>query len=316
MKNFAISKEEKNRILEMHSPKKILSEQLQNLRRFFGGNIDDLFKMFSDDAVKSLDDVFAKIISNPKNISVRGSEYYVKSASGMEIPTKDIQDLVSLVAQGKRDAASISKYLPGKLADGSEFRDIIVAALEKRGAKTAVQKSVSKLPIGRIGQDFMELAKDMGGWIQATNVTGNMSGWKFHVYADNLDEVAFLYERLLPVVKKYGAGFKLAGVEMLEKLAKNSVQKGKGVTLYLPSSTIAKNAQKEFLSDLQSAIKGYEKNGAISGDKMITNNIGYRYELSQPIDVSKGVDMYQYRALYKSNEGGGHNITDNPDLFK
>ncbi len=49
---------------------------------------------------------------------------------------------------------------------------------------------------------------------------------------------------------------------------------------------------------------------------MITKNIGYRYELSQPIDPTKGVDMKQYTSLYKSNEGGGHNIEGNLDLFK
>lgn len=319
MKNFVISKEEKNRILEMHSPKKILSEQLQNLRRFFGGNVDDLFKMFSDDVVKSLDDVFAKIISNPKNVYVRGSEYYVKSASGMEIPAKDIQDLVSAVVQGKRDAASISKYLPGKLADGSEFRNIITSALETKGSKIAGQgtgKAVSKLTLGKLGQDFKEMASQIGGWIQAKSAVGNMSGWKFHVYADNLDEAAFLYEKLLPVANKHGAGMKVASSQMLDRLAQNTVQKGKGITLYLPSSVVAKKAEKEFLSDIQSAIKGYEKSGNISGDKMITNNIGYRYELSQPIDPSKGVDMKQYSIMYKGNEGGGHNIQGNPDLFK
>lgn len=154
MKKLVISKEERNRILEMHSPKKILSEQPKALSRFFGGNVDDLFKMFSDDAVKSLDDVFAKIISNPKNIYVRGSEYYVKSASGMEIPVKDIKDLVSLVAQGKRDAASISKYLPGKLADGSEFRNIITSTLETRGAKMASSQAAGRA-LGQFETKFL-----------------------------------------------------------------------------------------------------------------------------------------------------------------
>jgi hypothetical protein len=156
MKNFIISKEERNRILEMHSPKKILIEQAQYLylRRFFGGNVDDLFKMFSDDAVKSLDDVFAKIIKNPKNIYVRGSEYYLKSASGMEIPVKDIQDMVSAVAQGKRDAASISKFLPRNLADGSEFRNIITSALETRGAKVVSSQAAGRA-LGQFETKFL-----------------------------------------------------------------------------------------------------------------------------------------------------------------
>ena len=179
-----------------------------------------------------------------------------------------------------------------------------------------ISQESSRLPIGAVGQSFKEMASEIGGWIQPNNVVGNMSGWKFHVYADNLDEVSFLYEKLLPVANKHGAGMKLASSEMLNRLAQNPVQKGKGVTLYLPSNVIAKNAQKYFLSDIQSAINGYKKSGQISGDKMITDNIGYRYELSKPIDASKGVNMNEYRALYKSNEGGPHNMQGNPDLFK
>lgn len=70
------------------------------------------------------------------------------------------------------------------------------------------------------------------------------------------------------------------------------------------------------MNDIQSAINGYKKSGQISGDKMITDNIGYRYELSKPIDASKGVNMNEYSALYKSNDGGPHNIDRNPDLFR
>ena len=191
--------------------------------------------------------------------------------------------------------------------------------MEKKGVQNIAQSTaqgVSKLPLGSVGQSFKEMASQIGGWLQVKNPVGNLSGWKFHVYADNLDEAAFLYEKLLPIANKHGAGMKVASSKMLDTLSQSTIQKGKGVTLYLPSSVIEKNAQKEFLSDIQSAIKGYEKHGQIFGDKMITNNIGYRYELSKPINTSKGVDMGEYNKLYKGNEEGAtHNITGNLDLF-
>ena len=50
---------------------------------------------------------------------------------------------------------------------------------------------------------------------------------------------------------------------------------------------------------------------------MITGNIGYRYELSKPINSKQGVTMDEYRNLYQKNtEGGSYNIQGNPDLFK
>ena len=318
MKNFIITEDKKKSILGKHYSKQMINEN-KFLAKFFTGTADDIVKNFGNDAAKSLDDVFAKVYSHSRNIVSKAEGAVIKLLSGAEIPIKTLQDAIKLVGQGKLQASEVLKYVPRQLADGSEFRNLMQKAFEKKGVQKVTQSTaqgISKLPLGGVGQSFKEMASQIGGWLQIKNVVGNMSGWKFHVYADNLDEAAFLYEKLLPIVNKHGAGMKVASSQMLDRLSQSTIQKGKGVTLYLPSSVIEKNAQKEFLSDIQSAIKGYEKSGQISGDRMITNNIGYRYELSKPINASKGVDMNQYSQLYKSNESGAtHNITGNPDLF-
>lgn len=315
MKKLIITEEEKKLILEKYFQKSLLIEQKQYLTKLFGAGTDDIFKTVGDDAVKTLDDLFAKVFTKPENLILKFGQSYLRSASGAEIPMKTIRDAVEMVAKGKLQPNQVLTYLPRNLADGTEFRNVFQQAMESKGAQKVVSKSINNLPIGKLGQDFKKLASEMDGFIQITAPKGNMSGWKFHVYADTLDEVAFLYEKILPFANKYGAAFKVGSQGTLERLAKNTLQKGKGVTIYLPPEVISKNLQKEFLSDLQSAIKGYEKSGQISGDRMITNNIGYRYELSKPINTSKGIDMNQYRGLYTSNEGGPHNITGNPDIF-
>jgi hypothetical protein len=318
MKNFIITEDEKKSILGKYYSKQIINEQ-KFLAKFFTGTADDIVKNFGDDVAKSLDDVFAKVYSHSGNIVSKAEGAVIKSLSGAEVPITTIQSLIKLVSEGKIQANQVLNYLPRKLADGTEFRNLMQQAFEKKGVQKVTQSTaqgISKLPLGSVGQSFKEMASQIGGWLQIKNVVGNMSGWKFHVYADNLDEAAFLYEKLLPIANKHGAGMKVASSQMLDRLSQSTIQKGKGVTLYLPSSVVEKNAQKEFLSDIQSAIKGYEKSGQISGDKMITDNIGYRYELSKPINASKGVDMNQYSQLYKSNEEGAtHNITGNLDLF-
>jgi hypothetical protein len=314
MKRIIVTEEEKKSILNLYHSKKIISEQSRFIARLLGSTADDIMKNFGDDAVRSMDDVFSKIFSNPQNIVSKNGTQFLKSASGSEIPFTQIKTAIEAVAQGKVTANQVANYLPRQLADGTEFRNVMIKSLESRAAKQSTQ-SITKLPIGKVGEHFKNFAKKMGGWLQITNVKGNMSGWKFHVYADNLDEVAFLYEKLLPIVNKYGAGFKAAGEQMLERLSQNAVQKGKGVTIYLPSEVIANGQQKNFLDEIQSAISGYRKTGQISGDRMVTGNIGYRYELSQPIDPTKGVNSSQYQSLYKANEGGGHNIAGNKDIF-
>jgi len=311
MKKIILSEDEKKLILEKYYPKELVNEQ-KFLSKLFGSSVDDIFRGFGDDAIRNLDDVFRLLYREGSGNLV---DNVVMSASGAQIPLSTIKSAIDLMARGKIQPAEVINRLPRHLKDGTEFRKVIETFLQSKGSKQVAQ-AASKLPVGRLGQDFKNFAQQMSGWIQVKNVSGNMSGWKFHVFADNLDEVAFLYERLLPVVYKYGAGFKTAGADMLDNLSKNAVQRGKGVTIYLPSEVVAKNQQKSFLSDIQNAIKGYEKSGQISGDRMITNNIGYRYELSKPIDAAKGVDMNQYQGLYKANEGGGHNIQGNPDLFQ
>jgi hypothetical protein len=292
----------------------IISEQRQYLSRLFGNSVDDIIKMFGDDAAKSLDDVFAKLYSKQGNLVNTSKGLSIKSASGSEIPVEDVKEIISLVGQGKLQADEVLKYFPRYLADGTEFRSVLQQAMLKKGGQK-ISQVVSNLQLGKVAQDFKNAVAKLG-WVQPVDIKGNMSGWKFHVYSDNLDEVAYLYEKLLPVVNKYGTGFKLAGGEMLTGLAKNPNQIGKGVTIYLPSSTFANNMVDDFVSDLQSALIGYTKKGNISGDRMITNNIGYRYELLRPINPKIGVDNRQYYSLYSSNQGGPHNIPNNPDLFR
>lgn len=144
MKKFVITEQEKHRILEKYISKKIIVEQKGYLAKIFGGSVDDLFKMFADDVVKSLDDVFAKILTRPANYSSEAGQLFVKSASGAKIPMKTIKDAIELVAQGKLEASSVSQLLPRNLADGSEFRNIITSALETRGSKVAASQTAGK----------------------------------------------------------------------------------------------------------------------------------------------------------------------------
>lgn len=292
----------------------LLREQYQFLRKYLGSVTDDLIRKFDDEAIQNIESTFAKGLSNRANLVVRNGETFLLSKSGTEVPLRTLNDIMTAVAEGKYTMDELLKYLPRQLADGTEFRSLF-AALKPKPQVGAGLASSSKLPLTQLGIEFKN-AISQSGWVQPVNIKGNMSGWKFHVYADNLDEVAYLYEKLLPLVNKYGTGFKLAGGEKLKQLATNPNQIGKGVTIYLPSSTFANDMVDDFVSDLQSAISGYTKKGNISGDRMITNNIGYRYEFSRPINPKIGVDDRQYFSLYSSNQGGSHNIPNNPDLFR
>lgn len=288
-------------------------EHLHRLTKY----VPQLEQRFSKEAVNELADFMNKSLIEGKTI-LRDStgKAYLNSASGSRIPVEQLQNYLNVVSQEGSDFVNLSTNLPRELSGNPPitFRAHVVDILS-RGSKKSAQNSGNSLPIGEGGRKFKELATEMRGWIQVRDITGNLSGWKFHIYSDNLDDLAFIYEKITPIAQKWGAGMKLASENMINALNKSQLQKGKGATLYLPSSVTSKNQQRQFLSDIQSALKGYDKRGNISGDKMITSNIGYRYELSKPIDQKVGVDLNTYSSLYKKNEGGGHNIPNNPDLF-
>jgi hypothetical protein len=337
MSRFLLNEEEKDNIRIMYESYGIFLNEdnvfgsiARKAVAWAGKNEDDIIKLFKTTEValaKSIDDIIS-VASRSKNLTqlddlqAKLIHFYNPSgqASGVAAAKQNTVKFLNGYSKSKgkpnwkviRDEVSgtpqdFNKTVPMENPKSQDFNK--TAPRENPG-------SVNKLPLGEIGKNFKEMASQVGGWLQVKNPVGNMSGWKFHIYADYLDEAAFLYEKLLPVVNKYGAGMKVASSEMLYRLAQNAVQSGKGVTIYLPSNVVAKNAQKQFLNDVQTAINGYKKTGKISGDNMITDNIGYRYELSKPIDPNRGVNMDEYQALYKSNDGGSYNIDRNPDLFR
>ena len=300
--------------------KRIINEQskfpLGTLRKIIGGVTDDIVSKFGDDEAKNLDSVLAKVLSSSKNFAVVSGKQVIKSASGAEIPMTTITSIIDGVSKGQLVLDDVVNYLPRQLADGTEFREVFKQALSKK-VTTSPLSSLFKLTSQ--GERYKDFLTQMGGWAQLLSTKGGQSGWKFHVYTDTLDESAFAIEKLMPVAQKWGAGFKAAGKDMLERLSQNPLQKGKGITFYIPSSALKNNQQQVILKEIQDAIKDLNTKGSIAGDKMITKNIGYRYELSQPIDTKVGIDIDKnfnlYKSLYNSNQGGSHNIPNNPDIF-
>lgn len=135
MKKLIITEEEKKLILEKYFQKSLLIEQKQFLTKLFGAGTDDIFKTVGDDAVKTLDDLFAKVFTKPQNLILKAGQSYLRSASGAEIPMKTIRDAVEMVAKGKLQPNQVLTYLPRNLADGSEFRNVFQQAMESKGAQ-------------------------------------------------------------------------------------------------------------------------------------------------------------------------------------
>jgi len=158
------------------------------------------------------------------------------------------------------------------------------------------------------------------------------SGWKFHVFGEDIKDAVYLTDVLTPVINKYGAHGKVGGTGQisLDAFKPGGYQYGKqGVTIYIPVNVINSNLQKQMFEDIKTAISGYKKGGTISGDKALTPAIHYRYELLGPIDYKTGISTVSpgintrtgeplpsdYSNMYSKNEGGPYKPEDVPDIF-
>jgi hypothetical protein len=174
---------------------------------------------------------------------------------------------------------------------------------------------------------------------RSTNL--QMSGWKFHIFGEDVKDAVFLTDKLTRIAQKYNATAKVGGEYHFssESYKPGQYQYGKaGVTMYIPTDVIKAGRQQEMLTDIQNAISGYKKGGTIQGDQAITPQIHYRYELQGPINYEEGVSLTsnipvknsdgtptmkdgeqvytsEYSQMYSKNEGGAYKPDDVNDLF-
>lgn len=186
--------------------------------------------------------------------------------------------------------------------------------------------------LNKYTKEELEKIHNSYSWKSIGSGSGFSSGWKFHVFGEDIKDAVYLTDVLTPVINKYGAHGKVGGTGQiaLDAFKPGGYQYGKqGVTIYIPVDVINSNLQKQMFKDIQTAISGYKKGGTISGDKALTPAIHYRYELLGPIDsktgistVSPGIDPItkkplpsDYSNMYSANDGGPYKPDDVPDIF-
>jgi len=166
-----------------------------------------------------------------------------------------------------------------------------------------------------------QLEKIRGWHYMSNNKTDDMfpvSGWKLHIFGTDIHDSFTIASVIESIVYQYNMHMKVATLSVMLAGIGNPAhpQFGKCVVIYLTPDMFKKEGRlKQFVGDLQSALSSakYTKKGFIVGDKSIDETIFYRYELSKPIDIQKGVDFFEYAKLYERNR---HifNIPDNPDI--
>jgi hypothetical protein len=138
--------------------KKSLNEQGSlaqfTLRRFIGNSVDDLSRMFGDDALKRMESAVGMGIGNKANFVMKNGKAFILSKSGTEVPLETINAALKAVADGKYKMDDIVQYLPRQLADGTEFRSVF-ANIKPKPQVQAAAGSAAKSALSAFEQKHL-----------------------------------------------------------------------------------------------------------------------------------------------------------------
>jgi hypothetical protein len=267
------------------------------------------------------------------------SAYFDLSQCRMTQGAVDILEIQLPIILKKVEESFISPDLKDFIKESCYNTQLQLNTLKLQGQSSPISQNLPNIDstdpqsyLNKYTKEELEKIHNSFGWKTIRTGSGVSSGWKFHVFGEDIKDLVYLTDALTPVIEKYGAHGKVGGTGhlSLDAFKPGGYQYGKqGVTIYIPVDVINSNLQKKMFEDIQTAISGYKKGGTISGDKALTPAIHYRYELLGPIDyktgistVSPGIDPItkkplpsDYSNMYSKNEGGPYKPNDVPDIF-
>lgn len=259
-------------------------------------------------------DIYKFVRWMDSNIDDIKESLYLKYGDKSEQAFSSINSLFKEVARGNGDNIdknTIQKTIPSDFGFKDEFLEFLTQDIKKHNYTP--NSELSKIEYDNLMNSFQG-SIPINGWRYFGKDPGVYSGWKYHVYGEDLRDASFIYQRLKPIIDKWGAYAKVAAETEFEPW---SIQWGKkGASIYIPPKLIENGQYENFLYDINGALNDYTKEGGIYGDKSLNTFITYRYELKAPIDSKKGVDYTTYKNLYQRNtENATYKPSNVVDLF-
>lgn len=135
----------------------------------------------------------------------------------------------------------------------------------------------------------------MSTYFETKAMPATLSGYKAHIYCEDLDQVEIAWNRVKDEVDLWGWGAKIAGPRFFDLVDPGHKQWGKGVTIYFPR-------RDEWKSDLDHLVRlmaGRPENvqKPIAGDTYAGNGVSWRFEFSPDpgYDILPGDVMRWYK---------------------
>ena len=162
MKRLTITQEEKKIILEKYHSKGQINEN-QILKKLFSKVYDDIFRNFTDDAIRGFDNLFIKAF-NQKNMMEQGGKLFLKSMNpkSSPLPMDTIEEILLNVGKGRLKPEQVLQYLPDQLADGTKFRDVMQKLMASKGGQKTIVSNLPKQTSQRIQPTAAEYRNQVG----------------------------------------------------------------------------------------------------------------------------------------------------------
>jgi len=155
---------------------------------------EKMVKTFDETGLKQLDDLFGQIFKSEKNFVKRGDEYFIKSASGVQVSFSDIDKGMKKLADGNHSVDDFLTWLPRETADGTPIRAIVkdsVSIYKKNTGKSITKKDpVSKV---KILDDVTDDLEAFGRWTTNVNSANDQTSLE-------------LYNKIVNIGKKLDGG--------------------------------------------------------------------------------------------------------------
>jgi len=148
----------------------------------------------------------------------------------------------------------------------------------------------------------------------STKEVMRMSGWKFYIYGETVDDSYNLCSTVVPIVQKYNITMKVASQHIIDRNT-NMVRTPAWSTgvIYLRPELFQFKHIPALVDDLNNSLRKYRKKGDIKGARSINGKLHYRFDLNKPVLPSMGVTYSEYITMYRG-EHGEYNIPNNPDI--
>jgi hypothetical protein len=310
--NLGVKNADELKTLIKNFPTANVLDQATILRTIISGLGDSIVKNI---AKSTIDDVTTGVGKYMNDRTTQYINYYKKGIITYdEVITQVTEDMNKLMSKSSDELISLKNSLTDAIKTKTKTS---LDNIKNGTGSSTIKSSDPQSYLDNLSKEELETKLGSYSWKNIGYTQELMSGWKFHIFGEDIKDAIYLQDALKPVIDKYKSSAKVGGTyqNSAEAFKPGQPQYGKqGATIYIPPEVINSGRQQEMLSDIQSAISGYKKGGVISGDQAITPSIHYRYELMGPIPKN-GIDNTTYSKMYSANQGGSYKPSDVNDIF-